>query len=163
MLELGPSEQPTPEQSESVRRLEAALAKDPRSAGEPVSLVIQNRRVGVETRSAQARNRFIDDFQRVFGKEVIFLHSGTDRELPFNGLVLPERPNTIFLEADGTGTVTALLGHQWAHTLKVTNPKLHREMTDAMTTRSANSLVTNPDELRIGTPTVTSHRRSGAG
>jgi len=30
-------------------------------------------------------------------------------------------------------------------------------MTDASTTRSANSWVTNPDELRIGTPTVTSH------
>jgi hypothetical protein len=50
------------------------------------------------------------------------------------------------------GTVTALLGHEWAQTLKVTNPKLHRKMTDAMTTRSANSLVTNPDELRIVTP-----------
>jgi hypothetical protein len=115
--------------------------------------------VGVETRSARALNRFIDDFQRVFGKGVIFLHSGTS----CLSMGWFERPNTIFLDADGTGTATALLGHQWAHTLKVTNPKLHREMTDAMTTRSANSLVANPDELRIETPTVTSHRRSGAG
>jgi hypothetical protein len=30
-------------------------------------------------------------------------------------------------------------------------------VTDASTTRSASSWVTNPDELRIGTPTVTSH------
>jgi hypothetical protein len=134
VLDFVCSEQPTSKQSEAVRRLEAALAKDPRGAGAPVSLVIQTgaRRVGVETQLAKALKETIAGFERVFGKEVIFVRSGTDRVLPFNGLVLPERPNTIFLDADGLGNVAALLGHEWAHTLALTNPQLHRAMTDAM-------------------------------
>ena len=70
VLNFERNERPTPEQSTAVGRLETALAKDPRSAAEPFSLVIQTRRLGVETRAAQALNKFIDDFQRVFGKEV---------------------------------------------------------------------------------------------
>jgi hypothetical protein len=77
-------------------------------------------------------NNFIDGFGRVFGKEVIFVRSGTDNPLPFEGVVLPSRPNAIFLNADGVANVAALLGHEWAHTLQVTNPCLHREMTDAI-------------------------------
>jgi hypothetical protein len=88
--------------------------------------------VGVETRYSKALKDTIAGFERVFGKEVMFLCSGTDRVLPFDGLVLPERPNTIFLDADGDANVAALLGHEWAHTLQITNPQLHREMTDAM-------------------------------
>jgi hypothetical protein len=82
--------------------------------------------------SARALDAFITSFERVLGKEVIFLRSGTDRVLPFDGLVLPERPNTIFLDADGHANVVALLGHEWAHTLQVTNPQLHRAMTEEM-------------------------------
>jgi hypothetical protein len=58
VLDFERNEQPTPEQSESVRPLEAALAKDPQSVGQPVSLVIQNRRLGVETRVSKALWRF---------------------------------------------------------------------------------------------------------
>ena len=39
VLDFERNEQPTPEQLEFLRAVEAALAKDPRSAGEPVSLV----------------------------------------------------------------------------------------------------------------------------
>jgi hypothetical protein len=130
VLDFERNEQPIPEQSESVRRLEAALARDPRSGGEPISLVIQTpRRLGVETQYSRALKDTIAGFERVFGKEVIFVRSGTDRVLPFDGVVLPERPNTIFLDADGHANVVALLGHEWTHTLKVSNPGLHREMT----------------------------------
>jgi hypothetical protein len=133
VLDFESNERPTPEQSAAVGRLEAALAKDPRSAGEPIYLVIQTpSRVGVETRYSKALKDTIAGFERLFGKEVIFVRSGTDRVLPFDGVVLPERPNTIFLDADGHANVVALLGHEWAHTLQVTNPQLHREMTDAM-------------------------------
>jgi hypothetical protein len=86
--------------------------------------------VGVETRYSKALKDTIAGFERVFGKEVMFLCSGTDRVLPFDGLVLPERPNTIFLDADGDANVAALLGHEWAHTLQVTNPHLHPSSPD---------------------------------
>ncbi len=88
--------------------------------------------MGVETQRAKALKDTIAGFERVFGKEVIFVRSGTDRPLSFSGVVISERPNTIFLDADGEGNVAALLGHEWAHTLALTNPTLHRAMTDAM-------------------------------
>jgi hypothetical protein len=108
VLDFERNERPTPEQSAAVGRLQAALAKDP---GAPVSLIIQTRRMGVQTRVSQALNQFLDDFQRVFRKEIVFLRSGTDRVLPFDRVILPERPNTIFLDADGHGNVLALLGN----------------------------------------------------
>jgi hypothetical protein len=124
VLDFTRNERPTTRQSETIRAAELALAKDPRSGGQPVILVPQTRRLGLlggTMQSARALDAFITSFERVLGKEVIFLRSGTDRVLPFDGLVLPERPNTIFLDADGDANVAALLGHEWAHTLQVTN------------------------------------------
>jgi hypothetical protein len=100
-----------PNNQPAVRRLEAALAKASRSVGEPVSLVIQIRRLGRlgGTEAARTLDAFITSFERVFRKEIVFLRSGTDRALPFDGVILPERPNTIFLDSDGHGNVLALL------------------------------------------------------
>ena len=58
--------------------------------------------------------------------------SGSGQPLSFTGVVNPADPNTIFLDAAGDRNVVALIGHEWAHTLALTNPELHRGMTDAM-------------------------------
>jgi hypothetical protein len=124
------NERPTAEQSESVRRLETAFAKDPR--GGPTDLVVQVPVVGGATGSGRAALDYIQGWERHTGKQIIFVASSSGQPLSFTGIVNPSDPNTIFLDAAGDRNVLALLGHEWAHTLALTNPQLHREMTDGI-------------------------------
>jgi hypothetical protein len=132
LLEFDDEQQPTPERSAAVARLEAALAKDPRSGGKPIKLIPVTRRVGAATVSGQKLNETIDGLSRLFGKNIVFIRSGTGEDLPFTGIVNPSDPNTIFLDAAGDRNVLALIGHEWSHTLKLTNPQLHAAMVAQM-------------------------------
>src|SRR4029077_12774539 len=80
------------------------------------------------TVSGQKLNETITGLERLFGKNVVFVRSGTGEDLPFTGIVNPSDPNTIFLDAAGDRNVLALIGHEWSHTLKLTNPQLHAAM-----------------------------------
>lgn len=130
VLDFVRNEQPRPEQSAAVARLATTLAKDPR--GGPTDLVIQLPVVGGATRSGRAALDYIQGWERLTGKQVIFVASSSGQPLSFTGIVNPSDPNTIFLDAAGDRNVLALLGHEWAHTLALTNPQLHRAMTQAM-------------------------------
>lgn len=130
VLDFVRNEQPRPEQSAAVARLATTLAKDPR--GGPTDLVIQLPVVGRATGSGRAAYNFIQGWQQYTGKQVIFVASSSGQPLSFTGIVNSSDPNTIFLDAAGDRNVLALLGHEWAHTLALTNPQLHRAMTDAM-------------------------------
>jgi hypothetical protein len=103
VLDSERNERPPPEQSAAVRRLEAALAKDPRSAGEPVSLVIQivgwvwkrglpGPSITLSTTSSESSE-----------KKIVFLRSGNRSSIAFRRGRSPGTPNTIFLDADGHG------------------------------------------------------------
>ena len=89
----------------------------------PIKLIPVTRKVG-RTKKSKALNMAIDSLERLFNKRVQFVRSATGEDLPFTGVVDPGDPNTIFLDAAGNRNVLALVGHEWAHTLKVTNPKL---------------------------------------
>ena len=131
VLDFVRNEQPRPEQSAAVARLATTLAKDPR--GGPTDLVIlQPVADHTTTRPGRAALDFIQGWERLTGKQVIFVASSSGQPLSFTGVVNPTDPNTIFLDAAGDRNVLALLGHEWAHTLALTNPQLHRAMTDAM-------------------------------
>jgi hypothetical protein len=122
VLDFERNERPTPEQSAAVGRLQANLAKDPR--GGSTDLVIQVPVVGGATGPGRAAYNFIQGWQQYTGKQVIFVASGTDQPLPFTGIVKPSDPNAIFLDVAGDRNVLALLGHEWAHTLALTNRQL---------------------------------------
>jgi hypothetical protein len=115
VLDFERNEQPTTEQSESVGRLEAASTEDSGSVG-----VIQTPgRAGVETQYSKAPKDTHAGFERVFGKASTFVRSRTDRVLPLDGVVLPSRPNAIFLDADDNAKVTGLPGRELAQTLQI--------------------------------------------
>jgi hypothetical protein len=124
-------EQPTTQRAAGIRELEKAVSAHPRSEGQPVSLIPVSRRVG-RTKSQKALNRTIDGLEKLFNKRVQFVRSGTDRDLPFTGIIHPSDPNTIYLDARGDRNVLALIGHEWGHTLKVSNPQLHGQMVEQM-------------------------------
>jgi ADP-Ribosyltransferase in polyvalent proteins len=132
VLEFEDEQQPDAGVAAATARLETALAADPRSGGKPVKLIVQTRRLGPATLSAQRLNEAITGLERLFGKNVVFVRSGTGEDLPFTGIVNPADPNTIFLDAAGDRNVLAVIGHEWAHTLKVSNPQLHGEMVAQM-------------------------------
>jgi hypothetical protein len=120
VLDFERNERPTPEQSESVRRLQASLAKD-RRGGAPDLVIVRPIADHTTTRSDQAALDFIQGWQRLTGKQVVFVSSASGQPLSFTGVVSPSDPNTIFLDAAGDRNVVALIGHEWAHTLQVTN------------------------------------------
>ena len=81
-------------------------------------LVPQSAVVDGATPAGQRLIAGVRGFERLFGKNVVFVRSGSDAPLPFTGVVISSDPNTIFLDADGDRNVLALLGHEWAHTLE---------------------------------------------
>jgi hypothetical protein len=131
VLDFVPNEQPTPEQSAAVGRLETALAKDPRSAGRGIKLSIQTP-LDPTTGSGRAALDFVQGWERATGKQIIFVASEDVEPLPFTGVVSAADPNTIFLDAAGDRSLVAVVGHEWAHTLARTNPQLHGAMVEAM-------------------------------
>jgi hypothetical protein len=70
----------------------------------------------------------IQAFERLTGKQVVFVASANNKHLSFTGAVRKSDPNTIFLDAAGNRNVLALLGHEWSHTLEDSNPTLYNEM-----------------------------------
>ena len=131
VLDFVRNEQPAPEQSAALGGLQAALAKDPRG-GSTDLVIVRPVADHTTTGSGRAALDFIQGWQQLTAKQVVFVASGSDKPLSFTGVVSPSDPNTIFLAAAGDRNVVALVGHQWAHTLAPTNPQLHRVMRDAM-------------------------------
>lgn len=62
---------------------------------------------------------------RSFGKRVVWVD---DPEMRINGLVVPEDPNTIFINAWSTHSHLAVLGHELLHTLRRTNEEVYSEL-----------------------------------
>src|SRR4029077_14935306 len=104
---------------------------DPR--GGPTDLVIVQP-VADHTTSGSGRAAldFIQGWERLTGKQVVFVASASGEPLSFTGVVNPADPKQIFLDAAGDRSLAALVGHEWSHPLAITNPELHRAMTDAL-------------------------------
>lgn len=128
VLDFEPSEQPpTPEQQAKVDALNAALGKAgfPEAVRAVAPLPVQR------TPAGRLAASFIQGFQHYTGRAVQFIASESGEPLPYRGVVNPADPNTIFLDAAGDRAFLALLGHEWSHTLKGTNPKLYAAFIEA--------------------------------
>jgi len=61
-------------------------------------------------------------FEKAQGKKIVWVESDKPIHQAF---VDPENPKTIFLNANGSDPIFALVGHEWTHTLSLENPKLY--------------------------------------
>lgn len=59
----------------------------------------------------------IGEIGRVFGKRVVFFT--TKENVPYNGLIIPESPNTIYLHVKTSEPHLFVIGHELLHALKV--------------------------------------------
>ena len=128
VLDFAPSEQPpAPEQQARVDALNAQFAKSGFPEGVRAVTPLPDQR----TPAGRLAASFIQGFQQYTGRAVQFIGSESGEPLPYRGVVNPADPNTIFLDAAGDRAFLALLGHEWSHTLKGTNPKLYAAFIDA--------------------------------
>ena len=70
--------------------------------------------------------------QSFTGRRVRFVEDVNENELFFRGVVDPDDPNTIWIDARGTRSTLAIFGHEFTHTLEKTNPTLYAEFVKAI-------------------------------
>jgi hypothetical protein len=117
---------------EQIARLEAQWQKD--TGATPANTHIQAGRVGPRADhpgGAQAL-RFIDAFEKLTGKQVVWINTRPEDGMPFRAATIGDRPNTIFVHARTWGNLLALVGHEWGHTLARQDPELYRGLQKAL-------------------------------
>jgi hypothetical protein len=71
----------------------------------------------------------ISELGRTFGKKVVFFD--TKEVVSFNGIVIPEEPDTIYLHIKSSAPHLFVIGHELIHTLKSEQPTLYKKFIDA--------------------------------
>lgn len=86
----------------------------------------QGAAAGASTEFSEAVSRL----EATFGKRVIFVES--DSHLPFNGVTLPENPDVIYVNANSSKPLHAIIGHEFIEGLAFSDPQTYRELFDAL-------------------------------
>lgn len=86
----------------------------------------QGAAAGASTEFSEAVSRI----EATFGKRVIFVES--DSHLPFNGVTLPENPDVIYVNANSSKPLHAIIGHEFIEGLAFSDPQTYRELFDAL-------------------------------
>jgi hypothetical protein len=89
---------------------------------------------GESLRSAETAGTRNERFRRavsaVFGKNVVFVEPS--RPVDWSSFVLPNRPDTIFVNTQARVPLMALTGHEMAHTMSVDRPDLYKVLESAV-------------------------------
>lgn len=113
------------------------VAGHPRTRGQGIIVrtVSPNERGAGGSRAAESVGAllgFLDGFQSVTGRRVIFIDSSDGSTLPFSALSLPRFPDTIFINARAQRAAMALVGHEWSHTVSRSHPELYKAFYEAV-------------------------------
>lgn len=88
--------------------------------------------VEVGVRDATTRT-FVDTFvEKILGKRVVFFKNVSEENPKFNGVVLRETADTIYLDADGDRAHLVTLGHELLHAMKLDFPTLYEDLRSAL-------------------------------
>jgi len=79
-------------------------------------------RDGKATRISKKSAALIKAIAKALGKKVVFF-ADVSGVRPGDGFVVPNEPNTIYLNEISTISPMAVMGHEFLHTLRLTNPK----------------------------------------
>lgn len=88
--------------------------------------------VEVGVRDATTRT-FVETFvERILGKRAVFFKSVDAKNPKFNGVVLRETPDIIYLDAEGDRAHLVTLGHELLHVMRLDNPTLYEDLRAAL-------------------------------
>jgi len=76
--------------------------------------------------------RFTRELLRVFRKKVVLVGAVDGKSLGFDGLLSPDDPNTIIIDADAYAGWSYLLGHELGHSIQHQRPDLYRDLSEAI-------------------------------
>ena len=90
-----------------------------------------------EVEATTKEQKVIKAIGKSFGLKVVFLKSTKEYPLFFNGVVIPEIQNTIFLSVDPIGgNMLSVAGHETLHVLKNSNPELYNFLAEQLSKTS---------------------------
>ena len=119
---LGTTYQPVPEQNlpDWARRGLAATEREAGGRGK-VSVV----QLGIKNPPGKSSTlRFSAELFSLFRKRILFV-KGTEKPLPFDGMISPDDPNTLIIDADAPSGLTYLFGHELGHSIQHQRPDLY--------------------------------------
>ena len=68
----------------------------------------------------------------VFEKDIVFIENSVRRRVDFEGVNLPEMPDTIFIDAATRHPALQVAAHELLHTIRRSDPKVYQSLRDAV-------------------------------
>lgn len=119
---------PTQAHADLAAELQAGLAKShPGYLFHAVAAGSEGATAGRDSVSGEGRATVAAVAKRLFGHEVVFV--AFDGKPLFNGVMSPQIPNTLFINANAHRPLMAVLGHELLHQLRASNEGIYNDLT----------------------------------